>query len=173
MPGPVRHSAPTIEELQASFSGPLYLYALRRLGDRQAAEEVVQDTLLAAWRHADRYDADRGSVATWLFSIARNLTIDRGRRRAARPRLVAATVDRPDHTVETDAERALEAWQVSEAIASLSHEHREAIVQVHYLGYTVREAAARLEVPEGTVKSRLYYGVRALRLRLEELGVVG
>jgi RNA polymerase sigma-70 factor, ECF subfamily len=171
--GPVRHTTPTIEELQASFSGPLYLYALRRLGDRQAAEEVVQDTLLAAWRHADRYDPDRGSVATWLFSIARNLTVDRGRRRSARPRLVAAAVDRPDRSVVTDAERALEAWQLSEAIASLSLEHREAIVEVHYLGYTVREAAARLGVPEGTVKSRLYYGIRALRLRLEELGVVG
>ena len=167
---------PTVDALQAAYAGPLFVYALRRLGDHQAAEEVVQDTLVTAWRHADRFDPDRGSMEGWLFTIARNLTVDRHRRRAARPRLVGRDPD-PEGSdaagTQADVDRALEAWQLAEALNELSVEHREAIVEVHYLGLTVREAAAQLGVPEGTVKSRLYYGLRALRLRLEEMGVVG
>ena len=168
--------APTLEQLHARFAGPLFVYAWRRLGDREAAEEVVQDTLTAAWRHTDRFDAARGSVSGWLFSIARNLTIDRDRRRAARPQVVVPLG--PDHDLEpehlaTEVDRALEAWQLAEALAGLSDEHRDVIVQVHYLGFTVRETAVHLRLPEGTVKSRLYYGLRALRLRMEEMGVVG
>lgn len=174
MAGHADEVLPTVEELQARFAGPLYLYALRRLGDAGAAEEVVQDTFLAAWRHADRFDADRGSAAGWLFAIARNLTVDTGRRRAARPRLVGAPESEVVSAAESaDVERALEAWQLAEVLGELSTEHREAIIEVHYLGYTVREAAGRLGIPEGTVKSRVYYGLRTLRLRLEEKGVVG
>lgn len=176
MADPVDDPAPTIEELQASYAGPLFVYALRRLGDREAAEEVVQDTLVTAWRHSNRFDPDRGSMTGWLFTIARNLTIDRGRRRDARPRLVGPPSEIPASdgaASQADVDRALEAWQLAEALNELSPEHREAIVEVHYLGFSVREAAERLDVPEGTVKSRLYYGLRALRLRLEEMGVVG
>lgn len=166
--------APTVEELQTRFSGPLFLYAYRRLRDRQAAEEVVQDTLVTAWRHLDRFDTERGSMAGWLFSIARNLMIDHGRRRDARPRIAGPL--RASTTVDTnsgDIDRALEAWQLAEALDGLSAEHRVAILEVHYLGATVREVAERLGVPEGTIKSRLYYGLRALRLRLQEMGVIG
>ena len=72
---------------------------------------------------------------------------------------------------DVDVDRALEAWRLAEALRGLSAEHRAAIVEVHYLGFTVREVAARHGLPIGTVKSRLYYGLRALRLRLEEMGV--
>jgi RNA polymerase sigma-70 factor (ECF subfamily) len=67
----------------------------------------------------------------------------------------------------------LETWQVADALAGLSTTHREAILACHYRGLTIAEAATMLGVPDGTVKSRLYYGLRALRLRLEEMGVVG
>ena len=172
MPDPAPEPVPSVAELKQRFAGPLFLYALRRLGDRQAAEEVVQDTLVAAWRHAGRYDPERGSMAGWLFTIARNLAVDHDRRRSARPRL-AGPVEEAAPASSAEVDRALEAWQIAAALAELSAEHREAIVEVHYLGYPVREAAARLGVPEGTVKSRLYYGLRALRLKLEEMGVVG
>lgn len=160
----------SIEQLHADYGGPLYLYAWRRLGDRRAAEETVQDTLLRAWRHASRFDPQRGTLAAWLFTIARNVTTDQLRRRGARPTEVAiAEQDVP--VTDGDVDRAVEAWQLSEALQTLSAEHREAIVAVHYLGFTVRELAARSGIPPGTVKSRLYYGTRALRLRLEEQGV--
>jgi RNA polymerase sigma-70 factor, ECF subfamily len=162
----------SIEELYDAFAGPLYLYAWRRLGDRGAAEEAVQDTLVRAWRHAHRFNPERGSLPAWLFAIARNVATDRLRRRAARPGEDAPLTEMDVPLSDGDVDRALEAWQLAEALAGLSREHREAIVQVHYLGFTVREAATRTGVPEGTVKSRLYYGLRALRLRLEEMGVV-
>lgn len=161
----------SIEQLHAEWAGALYLYAWRRLGDREAAEEAVQDTLVRAWRHADRFDPERGSLPGWLFTIARNITTDRVRRRGARPREVAPIVDDDAPLTDADVDRALEAWQLAEALHGLSPEHREAILEVHYLGFTVREAAARHDLPVGTVKSRLYYGLRALRLRLEEMGV--
>jgi RNA polymerase sigma-70 factor (ECF subfamily) len=160
----------SVRALHDVYAGPLYVFAVRRLGDRQAAEEVVQDTLVRAWRARDRYDADRGPVAPWLFTIARNLIVDRLRRRDARPESVAL----PPIAESTDEiDRMLETWQVADALAGLSLAHRDAILACHYRGHTIGEAAALLGVPPGTVKSRLYYGLRALRLRLEEMGVVG
>lgn len=164
-------AAVSVEALQAEFAGPLLVYAMRRLGDPHVAEEVVQDTLLAAWRHGHRFDADRGSLAGWLFTIARNLIVDRGRRAGARPLTVSLVGDGAVEEGEID--RALEAWQLAQALAELSKDHLEAVVEVHYLGYTVRQASERLGVPVGTVKSRIYYGLQTLRLRLEEMGVIG
>jgi len=161
----------SVRALHDVYGGPLYVFAYRRLHDKQAAEEVVQDTLVRAWRSADTYDAARGPVAAWLFGIARNLVIDHLRRRAAQPDTVRLPSGMSDPAIEVD--RMLETWQVADALAGLSSTHREAILACHYRGYTVSEAAALLEVPDGTVKSRLYYGLRALRLRLEEMGVVG
>lgn len=164
----------SIEQLHEAYAGALYLYAWRRLGDASAAEEVVQDTLVRAWRHIHQFDPTRGSVAAWLFGIARHVTIDRHRRQSVRPPLVGAVDDdqaAAGDLTEAEVERTLEAWQLAEALHGLSQEHRDAIVEVHYLGYTVREAAERHGLPAGTVKSRLYYGLRALRLRLEEMGV--
>ncbi len=167
---PVTADAP-IEDLHAAFAGPLFVFALRLLGDRDAAEEVVQDTLLRAWRHAERFDPSRGSLAAWVFTIARNLVADRHRRAAVRPRERPLDELPPVATVD-EVDAALEAWQLAEALARLSPEHRQAIVDVHYRGYTVRETSERLGVPPGTIKSRLYYGLRSLRLQLEERGVV-
>lgn len=162
----------SIEQLHEEFSGPLYLYALRRLGgDASSAEEAVQDTLVRAWRHAGRFDPDRGSLPGWLFTIARNVTTDRLRRAGSRPRAAGPFEDNDGPVSDGDIDRVLEAWQLAEALRELSAEHREAIVSVHYLGFTVHDTATRLGVPDGTVKSRLYYGLRALRLRLEERGV--
>lgn len=161
-----------MEELHDAFSGPLFVFAVRMLGDPQAAEEIVQDTLVRAWASADRFDPDRGSMATWLFTIARNLTIDRTRRAAARPRAVATLEDVEPPPTDAEVDRALEAWQMASALEGLSTDHRTVIVEAYYGGRTVTEIAERLDIPAGTVKSRLFYGLRALRLELEEMGVV-
>lgn len=160
----------SVRALHDVYAGPLYVFAYRRLQDKQAAEEVVQDTLVRAWRAADRYDADRGPIAAWLFAIARNLVIDRMRQRSSRPAALALPVALTDPANEID--RMLETWQIADALAGLSVAHRDAILACHYRGLSVGEAAALFGVPDGTVKSRLYYGLRALRLRLEEMGVV-
>jgi RNA polymerase sigma-70 factor (ECF subfamily) len=162
---------PLLADLCGSFAGPLFSYAYRATGDRQRSEDLVQETLTRAWQKADRFDPERGSAAAWLFTIARNLLIDGWRAEAARPRVtplgetdVAMGVDEVD--------RALEAWQMGEALRRLTAEHRAVIVETYYGARTVADTAARLGLPEGTVKSRLFYGLRALRLVLEEMGVV-
>lgn len=165
-------SLTSIEELHAGYAGPLFVFALRRLGDRRSAEEAVQDTLVRAWRHASRFDPERGTLSAWLFTIARNVTTDRLRRQGVRPESPADVGDDVELS-EADIDRAIEAWQLAEALHALSSEHREAILTVHYLGFTVHEAAERLDLPEGTVKSRVFYGLKALRLHLEEQGVTG
>lgn len=165
---------PGIERLHARYAGPLYLFLLRRLGDAEAAEEAVQDTLLRAWRASDRFDPARGSLDSWVFAIARNAATDRLRARAVRPWDDPVRAPEADEVIDDAVvDRALEAWQLAAALARLSPEHRDAIVAVHYLGYPLADAAAELGVPVGTVKSRLSYGLRALRLALEEQGVVG
>lgn len=159
--------------LHDRFGGGLLLFAYRSLGDWEVAEEVVQDTLVRAWRAAERFDPDQASVGTWLYAIARNLVIDQHRRRDSRPR--AADGDPETLAGEDDGalDRALEAWQVAEGLQQLSEDHRAAIVETYYRGASVAEAARRLGVPPGTVKSRVHYGLRSLRLVLEESGVVG
>jgi RNA polymerase sigma-70 factor, ECF subfamily len=162
-----------VEGLHDRFGGGLLLFAYRSLGDWQAAQEVVQDTLVRAWRSAERYDPDRAALGTWLYAIARNLVIDQQRRRAARPQVLEAEPDTIVDDSPAALDRALEAWQVAEALQALSSDHRAAILETYYRGLSVAEAAERLGIPPGTVKSRVYYGLRSLRLVLEERGVVG
>jgi RNA polymerase sigma-70 factor (ECF subfamily) len=151
----------------------LLAFALRLTeGDRGRAEDIVQETLLRAWRNPEALDPARGQPRTWLFTVARRIAIDAHRARAVRPVEVgdAALAALPADIDEI--ERAMQSWVVSDALASLSPAHREALVQTYYRGHTVAEAAEVLGVPPGTVKSRVHYAVAALRLALRERGVI-
>jgi RNA polymerase sigma-70 factor (ECF subfamily) len=165
--------AALLRALQEEHGEALYAYALRLChGDRQRAEDLVQETMLRAWRHPEAMDTTRGSVRGWLFTTTRNLAIDAWRRRSARVAEVY-TYQVPERVPDVDeAERAVEAWTVAEALNRLSAAHREVLVECFYRGRSVAEAAARLGVPPGTVKSRTHYALRALRLALEEAGVI-
>jgi RNA polymerase sigma-70 factor (ECF subfamily) len=160
-----------LRALWAEHAGPLLAYATRLTGgDRHRAEDIVQETLLRAWRHPEALRADRGSPRPWLCTVARNLAVDAHRSRQARPPEVgpdALTVV----AVPDDADRVLESWIVMDALRTLSPDHREIIVETYYRGKSVAEAAATLRIPPGTVKSRTYYALRALRLALTERGV--
>jgi len=149
----------------------LLAYALRLTdGDRTRAEDIVQETLLRAWRNLDRLDERAGPVRPWLFTVAQHLAIDAHRARRARPPEVgeAALASVPDlDSVEGTLDRII----VTDALGSLSQEHRAVIVETYYRGRTVAEAAAALGIPPGTVKSRCYYALRALKLALAERGV--
>jgi RNA polymerase sigma-70 factor, ECF subfamily len=158
-----------VRQAYAAHSGELYGFALRSLGDRGMAEEAVQETFLRAWRAGDRFDPQLGSLRTWLFAILRNVVIDLGRARAARP-AVAAGSPEPGHE---PLEQVLLSWQVEEALRRIGDEHRRVLVETYYRGRPYAEVAADLGIPEGTVKSRVYYGLRALRNALEELGYDG
>jgi RNA polymerase sigma-70 factor (ECF subfamily) len=167
-------SDPTGEALRAlyrTYSGELLGFALNALGDRETAEEIVQETFTRAWRHAERYDSARGSVRTWLYQIARHAIIDARRRAAARPALASGAADPDTEAGGPSIEQAMLGWQVAGALARLSPEHRQVIRLAHVRGMSVREIAEACGLPEGTVKSRTWYALRSLRLVLEEMGV--
>jgi len=160
-----------LRALHAEHGDALYAHAVRLCGgDRQRAEDLVQETLLRAWRHPEALDPDRGSVRAWLFTTARHLAIDAWRRRSVRVNEVV-TDALPEPAAEDETDRAVEAWTVAEALARLTPAHREVLLECFYRGRSVAEAAVRLGVPPGTVKSRTHYALRSLRLALEELGV--
>lgn len=166
-----------VRQLYTVHGGALFGFVLRLVdGDRQRAEDVVQETLLRAWRHPEALAEQRGSTRSWLFTVARNLVVDAVRARAARPPEVgdAALVAVPaEESVELEIERAALGWEVADALAQLTDHHREVLVQTYFLGRSVTEAAEALQVPSGTVKSRAYYALRQLRLVLEERGIAG
>ncbi len=144
-------------------------FARRALGDLGLAEEAVQETFLRAWRAADRFDENVGSLRTWLFAICRNVVIDLKRARAVRPAVAVAAP--PEHAAEIDEfERALMTVQIEEALQQVSDRHRTVLVEVHLRGRPVADVAGELGVPRGTVHSRLYYGLKALGVVLEEMG---
>jgi RNA polymerase sigma-70 factor (ECF subfamily) len=159
-----------VREAYAAHSGELYGFAVRSLGDSGLAEEAVQETFLRAWKAGERYDPEIGSLRTWLFAILRNVVIDMGRARASRPRVG------PEHGIEPSVEpleQALVAWQVEEAMRRIGEDHRQVLLETHFKARPYAEVAEELGVPEGTIKSRVYYGLKALRVALEEIGYDG
>ncbi|MDX6604942.1 MAG: polymerase sigma-70 factor, subfamily [Solirubrobacterales bacterium] len=166
--GALRHER-DVREAYSAHSGELYGFALRSLGDSGLAEEAVQETFVRAWRAGERFDPEIGSLRTWLFAILRNVVIDLGRARAARPRVAEGGIEPSVEPLD----EALLAWQVEEAMRRLGDDHRRVLIETHFRGRPYAEVAEELGVPEGTVKSRVYYGLRAMRVVLEEMGYEG
>jgi len=161
-----------LRELYRAYSGELYGFAVNALGERGAAEELVQEVFTRAWRHAGSYDPGRGSVRTWLYQIARHAIIDARRRASVRPGLpLHAPGEAEAGEAGPTIEQAMLGWQVVAALERLSPEHRQVIRLAHFQGLSMREIAERCELPVGTVKSRTWYALRSLRLVLEEMGV--
>jgi len=141
-------------------------------GDRQAAEDVVQETLLRTWQHPETLTTEVISIRPWLFAVARNLVFDRRRARTKRPTEVSDAMLATMPAPVDDLDLALTSWTVQHALAKLSLDHRNVLVEVYYRGRSVAEAAETLGIPAGTVKSRTYYALRALRLALQESGTL-
>ncbi len=160
-----------MREVYDRHAGELYGYALRALGDAGAAEDLVQDVFLRAWQRAYAYRADRGPVRGWLFGIARRLVADEARRVATRPAprsdLDALTGGR------NEIARAEQRIVLLEALSRLGDHHRQVLILVAVRGQSLAETAEALRVPVGTVKSRLFYALKALRVAAEELGLEG
>jgi RNA polymerase sigma-70 factor, ECF subfamily len=138
-------------------------------GDRAQAQDVVQETMLRAWRHPEVLDGARGPVRPWLFTVARHIVVDEWRRhRSDRdvPLELGAEAAEDDRT-----DAVLDTWIVGDALTRLSPDHRAVLEQCYFQGRSTAEAARVLGVPEGTVKSRAHYALRALRLALQEMGV--
>jgi len=151
-----------IRQLYAEHGGALLAYATRLMGDRALGEDVVQETLIRAWRNLEALTNSKGSVRGYLFTIARNLAIDRHRARQARPAEVAENV--MTTPVEADhADAVVDSMVILSAMDRLSPEHQEVLRRLYFEGRTVEETAASLGIPAGTVKSRSYHALRRLR----------
>lgn len=151
--------------LQREHGRPLFALLLRLCdGDRQRAEDLVQETLVRAWQHPEALRAEHfDSVRPWLLTVARRLAIDARRARQARPAEVGDAVLENARVISDHAERAAAALDVRKAVKTLTPEHREVLVLVYFQGASVAEAATALGIPPGTVKSRAYYALRSLR----------
>ena len=156
--------------------GPeLYRFVLRGLGDSGAAQDVVQETFVRAWRAADRFDPELSSLRGWLFAIARNAMVDHRRAAAARPwqqALIDPVAPEADQATTIDPiDGLLRRWVVEEALQRLSPEHRSAIVETYLKGRSYEDVSAEQQLPIGTLRSRVFYGLKALRIVMDELGV--
>lgn len=165
-----------IRQLYAEHASVLLGYARRLLGgDWARAEDVVQETLLRAWRHPEafvRAEQEGTPIRSWLLTVTRNVVIDLERARRSRPHEVEVDdVERAplDHDAQFD--RVVAAHELAGAMECLTADHRAVIVQLYFEHRSVAEVAATVQVPEGTVKSRAYYGLRALRSACEERGL--
>ena len=168
---PHDRSGEELRELYRRYAGELFGFACNALGDRELAEEIVQDVFARLWRHAEDYDPSKASVRTWLYAIARNRIVDARRRASARPGLAPAEEEKPSEELDRELEQAVLRWQVAAALSRLSPEHREVIRLAHWSGLSLREIAERKGIPLGTAKSRAYYALQTLRLILDEMEV--
>lgn len=159
--------------LTQEYSSALLSYLIKLLqGDRHKAEDIVQETLIRAWRHPQARGASGTWSRQWLFTVARRIAIDHIRAAQARPGELAD--ERLDARAgpANDIERMIDIREVREAVRSLPERLRQVLIEVYFRESSVAEAAEVLRVPPGTVKSRTYYAVQALREALLSRGFV-
>jgi len=152
------------ELLYQRYVRSVFGLALRRLRDRQRAEDAVQETFTAVWRSAASYLPERGPAAPWLYAVARNAIVDRQRARAEPP---AEPVDSPsaDPGPPDQVEASFVAWQVHRALEELPDKEREVVELAYWSGLSQSEVAEFLHIPLGTVKTR----TRSALARLADL----
>jgi RNA polymerase sigma-70 factor (ECF subfamily) len=157
----------SLRALHDAHASVLRGYVRRLTGDDARADDIVQETMIRAWKHGIE-NSESGSRA-WLFTVARNLVIDDVR--SARNRHELPTDQQPDRGQSDQTDALFDAMLIADALHGLSLDHREVVVLAYYRRLTVGEIAEELDIPSGTVKSRLHYGLRNLRLALQERGI--
>ena len=166
-----------LDLLYEQYGAMAFSIAYRITGDRSAAEDVVQEAFLGAWRNAGRYVDARGSVRTWLLSIVHHRAIDAIRRRRPTVELPETEATLPDTLtlpdVWADVQLRLDRESVRTAMGSISEVQREAIELAYFGGLTQTEIAERTGVPLGTVKGRLRLGLQGMRAALMPPGGEG
>jgi RNA polymerase sigma-70 factor (ECF subfamily) len=154
-----------LRDAYAAHSGELYDLAARSLSGSGLAEEAVQETFLRAWRAGDSFDKASGDLRTRLFAILRDVMIELGRAGAA----PTGGTDGGVGVGLARLEQSLLAWKVERAMRRIGEQHRQVLIETYYRGRPYAEVAAELGVLEGTVRSRVYDGLRALKVALEEI----
>ena len=158
-----------LRTLHEQHAGALWSYVVVLTnGDRAQAQDVVQETMLRAWRNPKVLEQASGSARGWLFTVAKRIVIDDWR--TARSRRERVTDTLPERPVADATDAAVDRHLVMAALQRLSAEHRAVLHECYFRGSSVAEAAAALAIPPGTVKSRTHYALRAFKLAIEELG---
>lgn len=158
-----------LRALHDEHAGALWSYVVGLTnGDRAQAQDVVQETMLRAWRNPQILAQTSGSARGWLFTVAKRIVIDDWR--TARNRRERVTEQLPEQPVPDQIDHLVDRHLVTAALRTLSPEHRAVLLECYFRGSSVAEASAALGVPQGTIKSRTHYALRALRLAVDELG---
>jgi len=158
-----------VNELYRRYGQRLYRFGAQMLADHGLAEEMVQECFVRLWRTAGRFDTDRGTVGAYLFVIARSAAADIRKRPSSRPLLPVNEVHVPPQADSVD--QILDRLIVREALSALSPAHAEVLLLAQEKGLTQTQIAERLGVPLGTVKTRMFHGMRALRAALNDRGI--
>jgi RNA polymerase sigma-70 factor, ECF subfamily len=160
---PSRADSEAMREVWRQHGTVLLQFALKLTrGDMQRAEDIVQESLVRAWHHPEVIGNGQQPIRSWLFTVARHISIDMWRVRSrAEEALGDEHIDMPDPTEHMD--QVITAVDVREALSTLIPEHRQVIVEMYLRDRSVAQVAELLRIPEGTVKSRAYYGLRRLR----------
>lgn len=159
-------------QLFEQYASRLKAYMLRQGADPATAEELAQETLLVVWRKAGLYSAEKGSLSTWIFTIARNLRIDRLRRETAWQELpdnISETLVSDDPAPDQMASDRQREIRVQRVLGDLSAEQRQVVELAYIEGLSHSEIAERLSLPLGTVKSRMRLAYQKVRSALEDL----
>ena len=159
-----------LSELYDLFERPLFSLGMRWLSDRGLAEELVQEVTLRIWKGAPTFDPRRGHASSWIFGVARNTANDLLRSSRRTPTPVDVPSELNTNTFDEDA--AWLAWTVAEALGTLPREQREVVELAFVNQCTHSEVARSLDIPLGTVKTRMYLGLKKLRAKLLDLGVL-
>lgn len=152
------------------YSGMLRGFVISLPYDAALADDVVQETLLRAWQNPEILTRPEPVIRAWLCRVARNLVTDD--LRSARRRREVVVEALPEGAHDDDTDRLFERWVIAEALSTLPADHQAVISGAYHGGRSVAQLADDFGIPAGTVKSRLHYGMRALRLALQERGVV-
>jgi RNA polymerase sigma-70 factor (ECF subfamily) len=155
------------EKLYKRYARPVFGLALRRLGDRGRAEDALQETFVSIWRSARTYKPERGPGAPWLYAVARNAIVDRGRMR------LEPAVETPEEVSGEPgpaerAEASWTTWRLHRALEELSESERTVIELAYWSGLSQSEVADYLGIPLGTVKTRTRAALARLADMLEE-----
>jgi RNA polymerase sigma factor (sigma-70 family) len=162
-----------LEQLYDRYERRIYSFVYRIVKDAMAAEEVVQELFIRVWNSAERLDTGEaaGKISSWMFTIARNLSVDWIRKQGRKP--LEASEDgvlervAASKSTEQEVEHKMLGEQMQEALRELNEEQKQVVDLIYFKGYTQQEVSLNQDIPLGTVKSRVRLALKQLRKRFE------